>query len=153
MQRKMLVSLAATACSLTGSGAVAMAVRSGERGAHAGRSADPHGARGWSRPHRGAVSTTKPPSRPPSTTADWPTTTAAPAAQTATYTSAGGSFTLRWTSTAMLVVSTSPNSGYQARTEGAGTEIHVLLTSSNRDIEIMITLVGGSPHVKGLGNG
>ncbi len=53
----------------------------------------------------------------------------------------------------MLVVSTSPNSGYQARTEGAGTEIHVLLTSSNRDIEIMITLVGGSPHVKGLGNG
>lgn len=53
----------------------------------------------------------------------------------------------------MHVVSTAPNSGYQARTEGAATEIHVLFTSSTRDIEITITLVGGSPQVKGLGNG
>lgn len=226
MQRKMLVSLAATACSLTGSGAAAMAVVSGSGGPTAAAptagsdASEPSvvierlyddtfvvlgskplaALRSTSRastapatedapsvtapeggPVRtgGAVPTTKPPSstkappavvstttvgaasvpivpttsRPPSTTAGSPTTTAAAAAQAATYTSAGGSFTLRWTSTAMQVASTAPNSGYQARTEGAGTEIHVLFTSSTRDIEITITLVGGSPQVKGLGNG
>ena len=77
-------------------------------------------------------------------------TTTTAAAQSASYTSTGGSFTLRWTATSMQVTSTTPKPGYSARVEGGGTEIHVLFASSSRDVEIEITLVGGSPRVKGL---
>ena len=93
----------------------------------------------------------EPTAPPTSTTAAAPSTTTA--VQTAVYTSAGGSFTVRWTATAMQIVSTSPTTGYRAEVEGSGPEIHVVFTSSTRDIEITITLVGGSPLVKGLGNG
>jgi hypothetical protein len=88
----------------------------------------------------GATSTT---TRPPATTTSVVT-------QPATYTSAGGSFTLTWTADALHVTSTSPAAGYRAQVQGRGTEIHVIFASSDRDIEITITLVDGNPRVRGL---
>ena len=91
---------------------------------------------------------------PPSTTAEPTTVPAGPtttvASQSATYTSTGGAFTLQWTPTTMHVTAPHPNTGYAASIEGAGSEIHVVFTSDDRDIEITITLVAGSPRVRGL---